>query len=60
MPLQPRNPVTPPSFQNFTCAQCGFSYLAKSSTCPQCGGLSKSSGETTFKVIEPGDLKKGF
>jgi len=53
-------PTTPPGYQHFTCAQCGHSYLAKSSACPQCGGLSKSNGEFTKKTFDEGDLKKGM
>ena len=50
----------PSGYQHFTCVQCGHAYLARSSACPHCGGLAKSSGEFTRKMNDEPDLKKGF
>lgn len=50
-----------PRFFRRTCAQCGHEWLGATSSCPACGGVSKSTSEEfTKKVVDDNDMKKGF
>jgi len=43
--------------QDFRCT-CGYRFIGKSATCPNCGNLAKSEGEITRKVDDAPDLFK--
>ena len=49
------------SSYEWNCGSCGTTYIAKSASCPRCGGLSGVRGqeELTKKVIDDNDLRKG-
>lgn len=44
--------------QDFHCS-CGYRFIGKSSSCPNCNGLAKSEGEITRKTNDTPDLIKG-
>jgi len=41
------------------CPGCGHRWLSSTSSCPQCGSLSKGGGgEITKKIVDDSDLRK--
>jgi hypothetical protein len=53
-PSLPRQPDDARSFE-FTCAQCGGRYLAKSGGCPTCRSSSAHRGEEITKKVMDDD-----
>lgn len=60
----PQNSLPRPegSQREFTCAQCGSTYISKSTACPNCKNTNrpKSDDELTKKIIDDNDLRKGL